>query len=263
MGLFHSIFSLPSTINNSIERQIYMPPYIPKFYYESLNTNYSKIFTRTSSNGDDIPIVQIRPKNNPFPQKYIVFSHGNGCDVYSVFSYLSNLSDKLDVGIITYDYVGYGLSRENIPTEQGCYDSIEVAVDFLLNDYELDPKNIYLFGQSLGTGITIDYAHKNNWNSPIILVSPYKSICTVVVDSCIVRPIDKFCTLDKIYQIKCPVKIFHGENDNVISITHGKKIYDSLNDKSLDPVWIPNTGHNDILDKITIQQIREVIDYFD
>src|SRR5258705_194298 len=84
------------------------------------------------------------------------------------------------------------------------------------NNMNIEEKNIILIGQSLGTGIVIDYVSKNKWDSPIILISPYKSIISVVCDSSIVKPIDKFQSLKKIKSITCPVKIFHGKEDKTI-----------------------------------------------
>lgn len=248
-------------IDDSIDEMIFMPPMYDFLVYNELNTEYSKLYVLKSKRNNKVPMVQIRPDYNCFPEKYIVFSHGNGSDIYSMFSYLKQLSNKLNVGILAYDYVGYGLSRDEKPTEQKCYDSIESVVNFLIEEYKLDINNIYLVGQSLGTGIVMDYISKNQWDNPVILISPYKSICKVVFDTSFVRPIDKFRTINKLGDITCPVKIFHGENDQVINISHAKEIYENLLDQTFDPVWFPYTDHNDILDKITVSHFREVLDY--
>ncbi|AGC01951.1 Alpha/beta hydrolase family protein [Acanthamoeba polyphaga moumouvirus] len=248
-------------IDDSIDEMIFMPPGYDSYVYNELNTEYSKLYILKTKRDHNVPMVQIRPYHNCFPKKYIVFSHGNASDIYSMFTYLRQLSNDLNVGILAYDYVGYGLSREEKPSEQKCYDSIETVINFLLDEYKLDKKNIYLVGQSLGTGIVMDYVSKNEWDTPIIIISPYKSICRVVLDTSCVRPIDKFRTINKLGDITCPVKIFHGENDQLINISHAKEIYENLFDQSFEPVWLPNTDHNDILEKITISHFREVLDY--
>ncbi|BCS83155.1 alpha/beta hydrolase [Cotonvirus japonicus] len=261
MGLVNSIFESVSSIDASIENKIYYPPDTPYELFNELNTDVSKLYVLKTEDDDKVPMVQIRPKYNAFPKKYIVFSHGNGSDIYSMFHYLKKLSNQLNVGIVCYDYVGYGLSRDKIPSEQLCYDSIKSVVKFLQKDYNLDNDSIYLVGQSLGTGITIDFASKNYWATPIILISPYKSICRVVFDTCFVTPIDKFTSLSKLKYINCPIKIFHGESDEVISIEHGREMYNNLKNKIFDPVWFENTGHNDILDNISPQEFMEVLDF--
>jgi alpha-beta hydrolase superfamily lysophospholipase len=121
----------------------------------------------------------------------------------------------------------------------------------------------------LGTGIVVDYAAKHEWLHPIILISPYKSIGTVVFDnpssSIFVSPVDKFKTLDKLSELKCPVKIFHGKKDDVIDIKHAETIFENLPDQTLEPVWIQNADHNNILEKLLdkeyYEDMKQIIEY--
>jgi pimeloyl-ACP methyl ester carboxylesterase len=109
--------------------------------------------------------------------------------------------------------------------------------------------------------IVVDYISKYKWTTPTILISPYKSICKVVLDSSLTRPIDKFRSLSKLSSVKCPIKIFHGEADEVINISHGKEIYKNLGNKTFDPVWLAGIGHNNILEAINNDDIIEVLNY--
>ncbi|XWV26285.1 alpha/beta hydrolase family protein [Tupanvirus soda lake] len=264
MGLSLSSLTSPcSSIDDKIEEMIYFPPSRnTNEYHRILNTNRSKLLILTSKKGKKVSAVQIRPHHNTHPDKYIVFSHGNGCDIISMFDYCQCLSDSLNVGVILYDYIGYGVSEKERPTEEGCYESIDTVMNFLITNWQMDKKKIYLVGQSLGTGITVDYISKNDWETPVILISPYKSICRVVADTSCVTPVDKFKSQKKLKNVKCPIKIFHGNNDEVISISHGIEMYNSLKNKSLDPVWFEDTGHNNIIEKITKEHYMEVL-YFE
>jgi hypothetical protein len=41
----------------------------------------------------------------------------------------------LNINIIHYDYIGYGLAKEEgIPTEQGVYESVEAVFKYLKDD---------------------------------------------------------------------------------------------------------------------------------
>jgi len=141
-----------------------------------------------------------------------------------------------------YDYIGYGLSRGS-PTEEGCYRSMEAVMRYVTYELGIKTDNIYLIGESLGTGVVVDYMYKNQWTGPTILVSPYKSIARVVLDSSLTYPFDKFMSLDKIKNIKAPIKIIHGTADNVINISHAVKLYDNLINKKFKPLWITDAGH--------------------
>lgn len=193
-------------------------------------------------------------------KKVILFSHGNASDVLAMYNYCEHLANTYGIDCVCYDYIGYGLStKEGVvnPYEDGCYESIQIMVDHLKGHYD----KIYLMGQSLGTGICVDYASKNEWSTPIILISPYKSLVRVMMDSCMSSGLDtSFNTYEKISNVTCPVKIIHGDADTLINISHGREIYDKINDKALDPIWVKNAGHNDILEYIKYHDLAPVFD---
>ncbi len=262
LSLGRNLFCVKSYIDNGIEKLIYHPPQIPADDYPRiLNNRNSTLAECTTRNGNKVSLVCVKPNYNINPDKWIIHSHGNASDILLMYPYFQRLANDLNVGVYGYDYIGYGVSESLKPTEELCYESIEAVVHYLSDTCEIDSKKIFLIGQSLGTGVVVDYASKNNWTTPIILISPYKSICKVVANTICTKPIDKFESQSKLENLKCPVKIFHGIKDQIIDITHGIDMYNSLNDKSLDPVWFEQTGHCDILGKITKKQYLEVIEY--
>lgn len=255
-----------ASIDNKIEKLIYYPPTAnANLYKQSLNTKRSSLFYLESINKYKISAICINPENNNEPSlpptKYIVWSHGNGTDIYDMYPYFTMLADKLNVCIIAYDYIGYGLSENIRPKEKLCYESLETVMKHLLCELKINALDIYLVGHSLGTGVVIDYMSKNDWKTPSILISPYKSICRVVANTSCVSPIDKFESNKKLSQIDCPIKIFHGESDELINISHAVDLYDNLKDKSLLPVWFTGVGHNNILQWITKEHYLEVLEY--
>jgi abhydrolase domain-containing protein 17 len=249
------------SIDDTIEQKIFHPPMRNDSDFGDLNSKQTTLLEYYTKKEQKISAIRIMPEGNTHPEKYIVYSHGNGCDILDANSFCKNLANNLNVGVICYDYIGYGLSEKISPSEQGCYDSIEATIDFMIYKLEINPKRIYLMGQSLGTGITIDYISKHDWITPVILISPYKSICKVVVNTSIISPIDKFKSQKKLVNIKCPIKIFHGVADEIIGINHGIAMYNSLQNKTFAPVWFEGIGHNDILDSITHDYYLEVLNY--
>ncbi|QKF94550.1 alpha/beta hydrolase family protein [Fadolivirus algeromassiliense] len=265
MGLsFSSIPCGPSSLENKMNSIIFKPPTTPIKAFSRLNTYKSKIFDIETKNGNINCIIIVPELVNLYKwltyKNVIIFSHGNASDIYGMYDYLQYLSTSLNVLVISYDYPGYGLS-DGIPTEKNCYAALQTVIDHVKKELGYQENTILLMGQSLGTGIVIDFAANNKWKSPLILISPYKSIVRVVFDTSCVRPIDKFETHRKLDDVVCPVKIFHGEDDELINISHGKLIYCSLNDKTFDPVWLKDTGHNDITAKIDMNDILQVINH--
>ena len=273
MGCSYSCSSMNClSIDDSMNNLIFMPPSTPKTYFEQhMNKPNETLAFIESSNGHNICLMHLWPsspnrwnKTSTDINKYIIYCHGNGADVTQIYYYLRKMCDYLKVGIIALDYQGYGLSEGN-PSENGCYHDLENTIKYVQTQLDIRDENIFLFGRSLGTGVVIEYVSKYNWKTPIILVSPYKTISKVIVDTSCVnslkKPIDKFRSEDKMNSVDCPVKIFHGKRDKLINISHGETLYSLLKDKRLDPVWIDNADHNDILDLINLRDVSEVINY--
>ena len=105
---------------------------------------------------------------------------------------------------MAYDYIGYGES-EGIPSEENCYASIDAAYDHLINYRKLDPKQIVIWGRSVGSGPATYLASKLSLAGTqvggLILESPFKSVFKIVMDmNCTVLG-DKFPNADRISSI--------------------------------------------------------------
>lgn len=216
-----------------------------------------------------IAYLIVLPANNKTPTKYMIFSHGNACDLFGMYEFAKFWANKLNIAVVLYDYPGYGVSNGK-PTEQGCYESLTGIVAEISKIVNI--KDITLVGQSIGTGVVVDQIANNKSLSGAILISPYTSVVAIASDmvsssssslsstsTFLSTPIDKFCSLKKIKNVECPVKIFHGNQDNVINVSHGKELYDKLPNKKFSPVWMEGVDHNNILSKIDLNDIREVI----
>ena len=220
------------------------------FFASNLEYNISSIVCR--------PTVPKKSNIN----SCILFAHGNGSDIINMRYMCLTWANTWGMDCVCFDYIGYGLSQRSSSTgtnesasEKGCYTSIEIVMDILEKNYQ----RIYLVGQSLGTGVVVDYCAKTGWTHPIVLISPYKSIVLVMFDSSLSSGIDSsFNTIEKVPKLKCPVKIFHGRQDALIGVDHGERIFNTLPNKSLDPVWFDNAGHNDILYYIKYNHLCDV-----
>lgn len=252
-----------------MERFIHYPIQMTNDMFQSL---YASASSRTqilyTSNKYAVPVIIIKPKNTiPIEnKKCIIFSHGNSGNVSTTFAYLKKIADVLNVCVISYDYVGYGISNNTYPSEQLCYESHECVINYAIDCLKYDPKNIYLMGRSLGTGIVIDYVHKYNWKTPVILVSPYTSILSIAIGLYFTYTwfkflifFDKFKSFQKLNSISCPIKIYHGIDDTVIDIKHGKYIFGWMINQTLKPTWLKGAEHNDIFGKIDMNSLKEII----
>lgn len=249
-------------INDQIKNILYPYPNTSKHKIKQLNELFgTKLFYIENLNLKiKTCVCEITPKNFQINKckNIIIFAHGNGCDIYTFYSYLKHLSEKLNSIVVSFDYPEYGLSTGEL-NEFTCYNSLTDVINHYL---KYNKNNILLVGQSLGTGVIIDYVSKNNWISPIILISPYKSIPKIIsnydiIENTIIK--NKFASYQKIKFAKCPIKIFHGIDDNLIDISHGIELYELVSNKMLKPQWIENCSHNDILNYIKINDYKKIL----
>ncbi len=88
------------------------------------------------------------PAKMGFPT--LLWSHGNGEDI-GLLEPILEYYHKYGLGILAYDYPGYGLSSGS-PTEESCYRSAEAAMLYLIEDkgIRLDKVLIYASQSVLG-----------------------------------------------------------------------------------------------------------------
>lgn len=247
MGNWFGIDSCSST-DTLINNIVFSPPdpYTKNqlFCLEKHSNNKIKILSFTTKNNIRIYGIQFNSDSLIDKNKIIIYSHGNGEDIYQCNSLIKNISNTFNIDVVTYDYPGYGIS-ESVPSEMGCYD----ALDAVIEHYKKLGKIIILVGRSLGSGISIECAvRQKDWNYPIILISAYKSIPRVAFDYPIESTIKKykFSSIYKINKLECPVKLIHGSNDTLIPVSHSEDLYDNLKNKKFNLTRVNGAGHNDI-----------------
>lgn len=148
----------------------------------------------------------------------ILFSHGNAEDLGMMYKRMKDLALVLCVNVMAYDYTGYGLSvceekvedancgeflidgnntittaaktaanvERNVPSENMVYRNIEAAYTYLTQTRNIPPRNIILYGRSLGSGPSCYLAAKTALMGEsvggLILHSPFLSVYKVVAD---------------------------------------------------------------------------------
>ena len=147
-----------------VSRKAFLPP--PPSYssttFHSSNILYlpqSSTGSTSSSSTFSVPVLYY-PSSTPQSSYTILFSHGNAEDLGLIYPFLSQLSAALSVNVVSYDYPGYGLHSAADPSEQGCYDSIYIVYNWIINTLKIKKHKIILMGRSLGSGPTIELAKR-------------------------------------------------------------------------------------------------------
>ncbi|CAA6671333.1 unnamed protein product [Spirodela intermedia] len=151
------------------------------------------------------------------------------------------LSIHLRVNVIGYDYSGYGQSTGK-PTESNTYADIEAVYRCLTEQYGAREEDIILYGQSVGSGPTLELASRRQALRAVVLHSPILSGLRVLYPVKRTYWFDIFKNIDKIRSVSCPVLVIHGTDDDVVDCSHGKQLWELSKEKS-EPLWLSGGGH--------------------
>ena len=171
----------------------------------------------------------------------LLWSHGNAEDLGGLAPLYTELRAQ-GVGILGYDYPGYGLS-DGSPTERGCYEAADAAVTFLTTHENIPVENILLVGQSVGSGPACYLAEHHNFRG-LVLISPFRT-AFLTATRIPLFPGDKFKNIKRIDRIDEPLVVIHGKNDKTIPFTDGKALYERHGGPKRF-IAIPDAHHNNI-----------------
>lgn len=199
------------------------------------NVDVLKVRTRR---GTDIVAVHIK---HPKSTATILYSHGNAADLGQMFELFVELSNRLRVNLMGYDYSGYGQSTGK-PSECNTYADIDAAYKCLKEQYGVKDEQLILYGQSVGSGPTVDLASRLPHLRGVVLHSPILSGMRVLYPVKRTYWFDIYKNIDKIGAVNCPVMVVHGTTDEVVDCSHGKQLYELCKVK-YEPLWINGGGH--------------------
>ena len=216
---------------------------ISKSFYE--NTQLKIIDVNTS---DGLILKSLYKKSEENINKTILVLHGNTGHIGHRVKKFKPFIEK-GYGLLLLEYRGYG---ENLgkPTEEGLIKDGYAALKYLFNQ-NISPKNIILYGESLGTGIATKLSTDIAFNATI-LEAPFTSIADVAQSHYWIFPskwlvLDRFNSIGIIKKIKSPLLVIHGNKDKIIDIKFGKKIFNYA-PKPKERIFILQAGHNNLFE---------------
>lgn len=181
----------------------------------------------------------------------VIYCHANGEDLGVLNEAGHWLCDTLGVHMLIPEYPGYGMAPGS-PHEASVIRNIVTAYDFAVNALHWDPKNIMLFGRSIGTGPAIKLSAELDCGG-LILVSPYTSVKDMVrthagvVTSWLTAELTKmFPSEETIRDVKCPTLIVHGANDLVIPSDQARRLHSAAAAEQKRLILLEGIGHHGI-----------------
>jgi uncharacterized protein len=178
----------------------------------------------------------------------IVYFHGNGGNISNV-GWVGQWFMRRGFNILLFDYRGYGASEGEVGSETELYADGDAAVTFVINEKRARPRDIVLYGQSLGTTVVADVASRREVGA-VILESGFSSASSVASEALPWLPRwlhflsrNRFESGRKLATVKAPILIAHGDTDPVIPTTEAQLLYAAANEpKQL--LILREGGHN-------------------
>ncbi|MCF7830498.1 alpha/beta hydrolase [Candidatus Gracilibacteria bacterium] len=162
--------------------------------------------------------------------KTILFFHGNAQNISHRTGQLF-IFQRLGKNFLIFDYRGYGLSSGQIEKEADFYEDAHAALKFLIEEKNIPPEKIVLWGKSVGSAGVLELAQEYSF-SKIVLESPFFSLGEVAQYHYPFLPAKwmikyKFRNGEKIPKITSPLLIFHSKEDEVVPFSQGQKLFEA------------------------------------
>ncbi|KRX05801.1 Protein kinase-like domain [Pseudocohnilembus persalinus] len=163
----------------------------------------------------------------------LIYFHANAEDIGSSYdSLLFDLRSKLKINILSFEYPGYGLYKDNQkelrPNEKQIEIDSQNIYKYAVNVLKFPEKNIILLGRSIGGGPMAHLAGKYRPKAVIFFMC-FQSLRKVAQDytsKILSKAVpDYFKNIDLIKKMQSAILIIHGENDELIKISHAKNMW--------------------------------------
>lgn len=238
------------------EKFIFLPTKLEKNYVFQFENEFEEVHLETT---DKINLHSLYFKTEK-PKGVVYYLHGNSGDL-SGWGDVAGVYLGLGYDVFILDYRGFGKSEGKINNEKQFYEDVQLGYDYLKKKFEED--KIVIVGYSIGTGCASYLASKN---SPKILIlqAPYYNLSEMgksrmpFVPTFLLKY--KFENHKNIQDVKCPVYIFHGDEDKTIFYEDAVKLKKHL--KSTDEyITLKGQGHNGVNENLEFRnKIRDILD---
>ena len=178
----------------------------------------------------------------------VLYLHGNAGHI-GHRGYRLGPFRRLGWGVLLLEYRGYG-GNPGRPSEAGLLADARAGLA-ALRAMGFAPSSIFLWGESLGSGLAVQLAVEQPV-AAVFLEAPYTSITAIARERFQFVPVgwlllDRFDSLRVIGGVRAPVLVMHGTRDRVIPVAMGRAIYAAAPDPK--ELWIaPHAGHLDLIE---------------
>ena len=227
------------------EKLMFHPEPLPHDYVFHFNVPFREINIPINPR-DTLNMVQFFPGAGEV-KGVVLYFHGNRGNINRYAKYAENFTrNGYEVWIA--DYPGYGKTTGKL-SEENLYKYVMEVYKLAGSKFNKD--SIIIYGKSLGSGLAAWLASKKSCKR-LILETPYYSMPALFSHYAPIYPTYamahfKLPTFQYLQDVRSPVTIFHGNDDEVIPYSNSYKLTKKF--KSGDElITIEKGGHNNLND---------------
>ena len=161
----------------------------------------------------------------------MIYFHGNAGSLENRIHKLNHFKD-MNINFLIIAWRGFS-GNKGKPSEKGLYEDGNSSIQWLLNK-GIKETDIIIYGESLGTGVATHLSQNRNF-AGLILETPFTSMVDAAKTFYPYIPVkfllkDKFENKKKIKNIDLPILVMHGEADQIVPFSMGKKMFELANE---------------------------------
>ncbi|BAY58046.1 hypothetical protein NIES2135_49190 [Leptolyngbya boryana NIES-2135] len=195
----------------------------------------------------------------------VLYFHGNGGTLGGIDQ--MDRIHQLGFSVLVISYRGYGKSEGGFPSESQVYADAEAAWNYLTQTRNIPPKQITIYGYSIGGAVAIDLATKHPEARALVTQSTFTSLQDMAERNPYFRvfPLEiiltqRFNSIDKVRSLKIPAFFIHGDADELVPPAMSQALYNATpTEKQL--LFIPGAKHNDA--EFTIEHLETIRKFVD
>ncbi|TVQ91717.1 MAG: alpha/beta hydrolase [Deltaproteobacteria bacterium] len=175
--------------------------------------------------------------------KLVLYFHGNGSSPFEAAG-IAALVAPLGYDVLSPSYRGYSPS-EGRPSEAGLIEDARTAWRYATTELGFQPEQIVLHGRSLGGGVATALAAEVEPRA-LVLECTFASVRDVAQRQYPIYPVrfllrHPFDSEARAAEVGAPVLIAHGDRDEVVPVTQGRRLAESF--AQVTYLEVPGQGH--------------------
>lgn len=198
------------------------------------------LFKLDLPSGERISVLHLA---RPDARYVLLYAHGNSVDLGRIRGRLEEYR-QAGFSVLAFDYPGYGTSTGS-PSEPGLHAATEAVYRFTVDELGFPPAFVLLYGLGIG-------------GSPVARIAAREPVGGLVLENVAesafqVVPILRILPWDHaevrrwIDQIKAPILIIHGRDDDVVPIAHGEALLAATRAPKMF-LFVDDAGHDDLIE---------------